>query len=285
MQGVEVMEMAYNNSNNKAYQDMLNNLLKDVFLDFKFWYDLDLWDEKYESYSFVDQGEIVSNICVFKTKIIFDGEQHSALSIGAVATKNEYRGRGLVRQLMAHIINKYENIPMYLVANAGVIDFYPKFGFERVYEKQPVYDVAIHNNCEIRKLSCKDPKVWRYVYERVNFSKQLDCMNTASINIFHLYSGYLENCIYELSEIETLVIAEQEGATLKLIAVFSLRDVSFSELIQYLPFQNISRIEFGFMPCWPDIEYVMIDRDTDPLFVRGVSCDLGEFKFPELSIT
>lgn len=38
------------------------------------------------------------------------------------------------------------------------------------------------------------------------------------------------------------------------------------------------------MPCWPDIHYTMQEYETDPLFVRGVRCDLGDFKFPELSI-
>ena len=113
---------------------MLNNLLKDVFFDFQFWYDLNLWDENYESYSITDKGEIVSNICVYKAQILFNQKQYTALSVGAVATKKEYRGRGLSRLLMEHIIHKYDNVPMYLSANDSVVDFYPIFGFERVYE-------------------------------------------------------------------------------------------------------------------------------------------------------
>ena len=62
------MQILFNNQNNKEYQAMLNSLLKDVFFDFQFWYDLDLWDENYESYSMFENGEIVSNICVFKLK-------------------------------------------------------------------------------------------------------------------------------------------------------------------------------------------------------------------------
>ncbi len=264
---------------------MLNNLLKNIFFDFQFWYDLNLWDENYESYSIIDNGEIVSNICVFKTQILFNQKQYSGLSVGAVATKKEYRGRGLSRVLMEHIIKKYDNVPMYLSANDGVIDFYPKFGFERIYEKLPICECVINNDAMPNKLSYDDPKVWNYVYKRVNFSQKLDCLNTASVNIFHIYLGYLKDCIYELPEINTIVIAEQKGEILKLIGVFSMKDICFSDLVRYLPFTNVKKVEFGFMPYWSDVNYIMKEYETDPLFVRGLRCNLGDFKFPELSIT
>lgn len=194
-------------------------------------------------------------------------------------------GRGLMRILMEHIIKKYDNVPMYLSANDSVVDFYPKFGFKRVYEKLPVCECAINNDAMPNKLSYDDPKVWDYVYKRMNFSPKLDCLNSASINIFHIYWGYLKDCIYELPELDTMVIAEQRGETLKLIGVFSRRDICFSDLVKYLPFINVKKIEFGFMPYWSDVNYIMKEYEKDPLFVRGVRCDLGDFKFPELSIT
>jgi hypothetical protein len=83
----------------------------------------------------------------------------------------------------------------------------------------------------------------------------------------------------------TMVIADQKGSVLKLIGVFSLKDISFSELVRYLPFCNVTKVEFGFMPYWPDVDYTMQECETDPAFVRGITCDLGDFKFPELSVT
>ena len=61
------MQVSFSNGKSKEYQYMLNKLLKDIFFDFQFWYDLNLWDENYESYSFIDNGDIISNVCVFKT--------------------------------------------------------------------------------------------------------------------------------------------------------------------------------------------------------------------------
>lgn len=37
--------------------------------------------------------------------------------------------------------------------------------------------------------------------------------------------------------------------------------------------------------CLSSNNYSMQECDTDPLFVKNVNCDLGDFKFPELSIT
>ena len=80
------MKIDFCNSNDKAYQSRLNRLLALTFFDFNFWYDLDLWDANYESYSIADNGEIAANVCVYRAKILLDGRQHDALSFGAVVT-------------------------------------------------------------------------------------------------------------------------------------------------------------------------------------------------------
>lgn len=280
-----MMEIMFCNSNDKKYQALLNNLLKDVFLDFQFWYDLDLWNEDYESYSIMEDDVIISNICLYKTQILYKGKKYSALSVGAVATREGYKGRGYSRRLMEHIIDKYDSTPMYLSANDGVVDFYPRFGFKRVYEKLPVAKCNVSNELQVKKLGFKDPKIWDYVHKRTNYSPSLDCISGGNINIFHIYLGYLHDSIYEIEELDTLIIANQRDNVLKLIAVFSLKAVSFSELIKRLPFRNIEVIEFGFMPYWDDCLYTMTEYEHDPLFVRDIHCNLVEFKFPELAIT
>ncbi len=278
-------QIAFCNGPNKEYQKRLNHLLKGIFFDFQFWYDLNLWDENYESYSISKGDEMVSNICVYKTQILFKGEPHLALSVGAVATREDYRGKGLSRRLMEHIVAKYRGTPMYLYADDEVLDFYPKFGFERVYEKQPVSDSVVDNTADAIRLSYDDPKIQTYVYNRVSYSPKLDCLNTACINMFHIHLGYLKNNLFEIPELSTLVVAKQQGTTLRLIGVFSLKHILFAQLLPLLPFSNVDRIEFSFMPYWPDLHYVMEEREMSPLFVRGLGCDLGGFKFPELSTT
>jgi len=98
------MQITLCNKNDKEYQEKLNALQKPIFLDFQFWYNLNLWDNNYESYSVMQNDEIISNICIYKTDILFAGKRCQALSVGAVATKEGYRGNGYSRLLMEHII-------------------------------------------------------------------------------------------------------------------------------------------------------------------------------------
>lgn len=279
------MKISLCNSNDKEYQKKLNKLLNRVFLDFKFWYDLDLWDENYESYSISVGDEIVSNICIYKTQVIFEGKRQLALSVGAVATKKEYRGKGLSRKIMEHIIKKYDGVPMYLSANEDVIEFYPKFGFERAFEKSPVMDIDINNLHEAKKLKYDDAKVKDYIYSRTNYSSEMDCLNTASINLFHIHLGYLKDYIYELNDIKTMIVAYKTDETLKIKAIYSSGEVTFNELVENLPFKDVKKIEFGFLPTYENLDYYMEDNEADPWFIRNVSCDISSIKFPELSMT
>ena len=73
--------------------------------------------------------------------------------------------------------------------------------------------------------------------------------------------------------------------SLKLIDVISQRNITFDELRIFLPFRNVEKIEFGFMPDWLEILFDMKEYEQDPLFVRGLRCDFGDFKFPEISFT
>lgn len=279
------MKISLCNSNDKEYQKKLNKLLNRVFLDFKFWYDLDLWDENYESYSISVGDEIVSNICIYKTQVIFEGKRQLALSVGAVATKKEYRGKGLSRKIMEHIIKKYDGVPMYLSANEDVVEFYPKFGFERAFEKSPVMDIDINNLHEAKKLKYDDEKVKDYIYSRTNYSSEMDCLNTASINLFHIHLGYLKDYIYELNDIKTMIVAYKTDETLKIKAIYSSGEVTFNELVENLPFKDVKKIEFGFLPTYENLDYYMEDNEADPWFIRNVSCDISSIKFPELSMT
>lgn len=279
------MPFVFCNSNDKEYQRGLNVLLTRVFQDFSFWYDLNLWDERYESHAIVEDGKFVSNICVFKTQVLWHGEPRLALSFGAVCTDPEYRGRGYSRALMDRVLARYPGTPMYLSANDGVLGFYPRFGFRRVREKLPVFDCVIDNRLEPRKLAYDDPKAAAYPRDRKVFSARLDCLNSDNVAQFYIHQGKYKECLFEIPECETMLAAEREGEKLKVHGVFSLRPVKWGELLPRLPFSGVRRVEFGFAPDALGIPFRWEEFEGEPLFVRGVDCDLGEFKFPDMYFT
>ncbi|GIO00553.1 hypothetical protein J5TS2_12210 [Brevibacillus halotolerans] len=59
-------------------------------------------------------------------------------------THPDYRNKGLSGKLMHYIIDKYEKECdfIYLFANETVLDFYPKFGFEKLQESSFYLKVA-----------------------------------------------------------------------------------------------------------------------------------------------
>jgi GNAT superfamily N-acetyltransferase len=277
--------IAFCNSDDKAYQRGLNALLSQVFFDFSFWYDLGLWDQRYESYAIVENGLFLANLCVFKTDIRWHGAVRPALSLGAVTVHPEHRGKGYARALMEYLQERYPATPVYLSANESVLDFYPRFGFRRVYGKLPVTHCAVENAATPRKLAFDDPKVADYVRGRTQFSAALDCANTDSITMFHIHLGPYRDCLYELPEHQTLLVAEQEDETLHLIGMFARRPVAWHELLPRLPFAGVRRVTFGFMPDALGAPYAMEPYEADPFFVRGVDADVSGLHFPELSLT
>lgn len=279
------MQISFCNQNDIQYEAMLNDFLKEVFFDFQFWFDLHLWDQSYESYSVVENGRILSNICIFKTLIQFEGKPYTALSLGAVGTRDTHRGKGLSRMLMEHILRKYQDVPMYLSANESVLDFYPRFGFKRVYDMQPVVTCEVDNTALPCPLAVDDPKVRAYVYERQNYAWKLDCLNTQCIQMFHIHSGAFNGCLFELPELSAMIIASQQEEILLLHAVYSRKDVPFEALKACLSFQGVKKIVLGFTPHWTDLRYDMHPNEQEIIFARGVCRDLGKWKFPELSFT
>jgi len=276
------------NTDDKDYQRRLNALLSPIFLDFSFWYDLNLWDERYESYAVTldgAAGPIVSNICVFKTRLLWRGAPVEALSLGAVCTDPRHRGKGYARMLMERVLARYPRQPMYLSANESVLDFYPRFGFRPVREKLPALICTIDNASPPAKPAFDDPKVARYVRERKVFSNLLDCANADPVALFHIHLGPYKDCLYEIPECQALAVAGQEGETLRLYGLFALRSVRWEELAARLPFAGVRRVEFGFAPDALGAPFHWEEFDGDALFVRGARCELGDFKFPDLCFT
>src|SRR5690606_33968511 len=88
--------------------------------------------------SFVEEGKVIANASVNKMTVISNEKEYKAIQVGTVMTHPDYRNQGLAAELMNKIIEIYEKEYdfIYLFANETVLDFYPKFGFEKVKESR-----------------------------------------------------------------------------------------------------------------------------------------------------
>lgn len=91
---------------------------------------------------FNDEGRAVSILNATKMEVLIEGKALEAIQIGTVATLPEYRGRGLAGKLQRHVQNEFARRfdLIFLFANPSVVDFYPKFGFQRIRQTAYRYE-------------------------------------------------------------------------------------------------------------------------------------------------
>jgi len=282
------VKISVNNGNNPDYENMFNDLVQEVFkFSFSPWFERKLWDENYESYSIIEDGKMLANMCVYKSEMIVCGEVIRANQFGTVATRKSERGKGLSRILMEHVLSLYPDNPTYLSANPSVIDFYPRFGFRQVQTHKPEVAVEINNNpSRAIKYKLGDPEFVNAFNNRGFHSKMLDCINSQSIQMFHLLMEY-GNDIYYLPNLDVIVIAQQEDNRLFLADVIAKKPVAFDLIKKELPFDGVGIVEFGFYPDWLDVTPTWIpeSKNEDPFFIKGEWNLPGKYRFPAMSQT
>jgi len=267
---------------------MFDTLMTEVYgFSFSPWLERKLWDERYESYSFIRDGKMLSNVCIYKTDLLIRGERVRAHQIGAVATLEGERGKSLSRTLIEHILGAYPGTPAFLYAGADVLNFYPRFGFQRKYTYRPVLGASINNKTENAvKYLPDDAFVQKMLYGGRVYSDLADAMNMQSVQMFRLLMSYTDN-IYFLPGCGALVVARQKDDKLFIADVITEKPLAFDILCNELPFNGVELVEFGFCPDWLGAvpRWERMDWDREPVFFFG-DWELPEiFRFPVLSAT
>ncbi|EEO3400123.1 GNAT family N-acetyltransferase [Listeria monocytogenes] len=286
-------EMISDYKDNKMYRDSFNKLAESTFdINFEEWFRSGFWNDKYVCYSYIDNNQVISNVSINKMNLIYQGENYSALQIGTVMTHPNYRGQGLAKNLLNHVIAKYEDQYdfLYLFANDTVLDFYPKFGFERIEESSFTVDA-----CNLKKKASKLKKlnpdnktdfqlISRIVSERAPLSNILDVKESEDLLMFYVLIA-LKNELYYLEELDVIVLMEQEGTDLYVLDILSTKKLDVVEVLSYLSTKKIETIHLLFTPeksKYIDAAYII--ETEDMLFVRpNVLTSENYFLFPATS--
>ncbi|EAE9142653.1 GNAT family N-acetyltransferase [Listeria monocytogenes] len=286
-------EMISDYKDNKMYRDSFNKLAESTFdINFEEWFRSGFWNDKYVCYSYIDNNEVISNVSINKMNLIYQGENYSALQIGTVMTHPNYRGQGLAKNLLNHVIAKYEDQYdfLYLFANDTVLDFYPKFGFERIEESSFTVDA-----CNLKKKASKLKKlnpdnktdfqlISRIVSKRAPLSNILDVKESEDLLMFYVLIA-LKNELYYLEELDVIVLMEQEGTDLYVLDILSTKKLDVVEVLSYLSTKKNETIHLLFTPeksKYIDAAYII--ETEDMLFVRpNVLTSENYFLFPATS--
>ncbi|MBF2500129.1 GNAT family N-acetyltransferase [Listeria seeligeri] len=262
---------------NELYRKTFNDLAESTFdINFEEWYKHGFWNDKYVCYSYLDKNKVIANVSINKMDLIYQGNDYRALQIGTVMTHPDYRNQGLAQELINHVISKYEQDYdfFYLFANDTVLDFYPKFGFERVQESSFTVDATSlkKRNYKIKKLNPDDESdfqlISRIVSNRVPLSSILDVKNSEDLLMFYLLIA-LRDAIYYIEELDAIVLYEQEEEDLYVLDIISTKKLDIVEVLGFLANKKIETIHVSFTPeknKYIDAAYII--ETEDMLFIR-----------------
>ena len=259
--------------------------------DFEFWHEAGFWGNQYIPYSLVHDGKMVSNVSISKMEFLIENEKKTGIQIGTVMTDQEYRHRGLNKFIMERVLKEWKDRVdfVYLFANNTVLNFYPKFNFERVAEYQ--YSKPISSarySSSLRKLNMDEDKdkqlLVHAIYESIPIAKVAMRSNTGLIMFYCM--TFMKESIYYLEELRAVVLADMEGDTLHLNDVYSKEPVDLNEVIQVMSNKTITRVVLGFTPLdTTGFEKNQLEPD-DVLFVYKEHADFFKnrsWRFPVLS--
>lgn len=267
-------EIKKNYRDNTSLRESFNKLANSIFsLNFKDWYQNGLWTDKYNPYSIVKDGEVIANVSVNQTDLIFDGNIKHFLQLGTVMTKEDFRNQGLIREIMAAIDADYSGKidGIYLFANDSVLDFYPKFGFEKAVEYLYSKQISNSGECQFVKTPMYEKITWerlRSAMERNVFQGRLDLIRNPELILFYVTKFMQENVYYH-ADSDTYVIAEFDGEEIFLHNVFSSTLNRLDEVTELFG-RGIKKVKLGFVPKKEDrCESAELFTEDCTFFIRS----------------
>lgn len=308
-------EIKKNYRDNAALRRSFNELAGQTFgLNFEDWYQNGLWGDNYNPYSVVKDGEVIANVSVNRTDMVFDGKIKHFLQLGTVMTREAYRKQGLIRRIMEEIdaddCKKADGI--YLFANDSVLEFYPKFGFEKAPEYQYLKRLANARECTGSRtlpnteecMGFKSPSsAGEFLFEKVPmhtkqafrelasamernvFRGRLDMINNKELILFYVTKFMQENVYYH-KDSDTYVIAELENRALFLHNVFSGTLTRLDEVTALFG-KAADEVTLGFVPQKREnYEAKELHEEDCTFFVRGGGLQIfseEKLRIPSLS--
>ena len=241
-----------------VWRESFNSLTQKTYrFDFEKWYQSGYWDEGCILYSLAEGDKVVSNITVNVIHFTVLGVEKKLMQIGTVMTDPEYRKQGLSRALMEKVMLDWEDQcdMIYLFANDGVLDFYPKFGFVPVNEYQAVYQLKeVQKSLTFRSMDMDDTNDRDLLFHTAQNAVPLfkiSMKDNAGLVMFyaHYFDRFsIRDFLYYIAGLKAVVVAEYEGETLILHDILAEEKVDIKTVIHTLALENTREVLLRFIP-------------------------------------
>lgn len=247
--------------------------IKTFGLDFEDWYQNGYWKENYLPYVCVKDDKVVANVSVNPMEFNMAGRHVKLIQLGTVMTEESERNQGLIRKIMEKIEQDFQDKTdgLFLFGGDDVLEFYPKFGFQKAKEYQ--YSKTVHNTerASAVMLPMNQPKQWKTlenIIEKSICQSSMEQENKKELVMFYVTKFMQENVFYMESQ-NAYAIAEIEGEVLNLQQVFSEQKVDLDKIIVAFG-EKIRNVKLGFSPLettgW---EMSELQKEDCTFFVKG----------------
>lgn len=281
----------------KGYQgddnlrNSFNTLAMEIFnLNFEDWYQNGFWRENYIPYSIVIDGKVVANISVNITNMIYEGEKKQFIQLGTVMTAKDYRRKGLIRLIMEEIeIDFKDKVDgVYLFANDSVLEFYPKFGFNKSVEHQ--YEICVDNSTDfqLKKIVMDNVQAWKKLMHVMNnnmFQGKFDMIGNQELIMFYV-TKFMQEDVWYHKESDTYIIAEIDRESVLIHNIFSKTLNNLNGVIGLFG-KDVKHITLGFTPKDSGNYKVKELKEEDTtFFIKGNALDIinvERLRIPSLS--
>ena len=258
--------------NDSALRAGFNALAEQTFgLNFENWYKNGFWGDNYDPHSIVIDGKVVANVSVNRTDFLVDGKRYHILQLGTVMTDPEYRGKGFSRAIMESLEPELASADgVYLFANDGVVDFYPRFGFRSGKEMEYWKNVDFRGENSAEQVLMDGPAAWdrlRRAMEVSQFREGCRMVGNPEL-IFFYVSQFMQEAVWYLPGLDAWAVAELEDGVLTIHNIFGAEEITADAVAQ--AFGQVRQVRLGFAPAdasgWET--GALREEDTN-FFVRG----------------
>lgn len=280
-------------AHDRAWHDAFFVHVSEVFpgIDFRRWDALGGWDADYDVLALVEGSSMVASIGRARMALIVGDQATVGCQLGAVATRASHRGHGLARRLMQEVLADAdrEARPVFLFANPSVLDFYPRFGFQRAVQSRFGADAAIVPATGLARAFDPDDagerrRLAELCKRAVPTGRRFGTRSYYSTLLWHLCNRPL--AAHWLDAEEALIVAACEKDHLILHDVVAPRIFDLAAVLSAAATAAVRSIEFRFEPgaWWPGAR--PLGPDDALLFIRGIGgLQTAPFRFPDLAQT
>ena len=208
-------------------------------------------------------------------------------------TDEAYRNQGLNRVILDKVIADWHDKCdyIYLFANDSVLNFYPKFGFNKFKQYQCTKTISKKDNDKYaKKLNMSDNRDRELVCAKANASlpiAKISMLGNAELIMFYCIS-FMKNNVYYIQEYDTIVIANYQNDILEVFDIFCMEEVALETILDYVVNEDTKIVKLFFAPKEAASYMITPLEGEDTLFILGDETMLlanEQFMFPSLSHT